>query len=272
LLVKRINEVLAPLPICSAAKSLRSIPGRIVGQVESYLELHDEPAAVAFPTVQLLKTGAMPLEEVIQALVQSRNLEEETAAGTDLQRLAKAGKLRPLLFVGNRKSCGFLLLQRLEDHQYFVFLNLVPETSRFALLTKAEQRKPSSSRRVQNLVNLRTGEIISFSSTTGCLFPVEFGRDYQDAEFLKRGSPLSAKLVKRDGRHEVHIAFEFQPGYLSSLTMSRMGEPHFRHVGISECDGWCVCGIATPLASVAAGQSTRVESDLLVTKRTLELT
>jgi hypothetical protein len=41
---------------------------------------------------------------------------------------------------------------------------------------------------------------------------------------------------------------------------------------VSECD-FGVCDIATPfvVASVAAGQNTRVESDLLVTKRTLEL-
>jgi hypothetical protein len=50
---------------CTAAQSSRSI----IGQIETYLELHDKQEAVGFPKVQLLKTGAVPLEEVIQALM-----------------------------------------------------------------------------------------------------------------------------------------------------------------------------------------------------------
>jgi IS605 OrfB family transposase len=217
LLVKKIDGILAPLPICGATKARRSIPGSIVGQIESYLELYDEQDTVGLPTVQPLSADRVPFEQALQALVQSRNTEEENAARTDMERGAKIGKLRPLLFVGNTQSSGFLLLRRLEDSHYFIYLNLVPKTSRFARLTKPEQCKPSS-RCVQNLVNMRTGEIVSFRSTTRCLFPVELGRGYQDAEFLKRGSPLSAKLMKRDGRYEVHIVFEFRAGRVDPKT------------------------------------------------------
>ena len=101
------------------------------------------------------------------------------------------------------------MLRREEDQRFFLYLNLIPVTSRFARLTAAEQRDQSC-RRIQNLTNLRTGEIASFDSRTGCLFPIEFGQDYQSAEFLQRGSPLSAKLLKRDGRYTVHVTFEFQ--------------------------------------------------------------
>lgn len=218
LLEKQINGILAPLPICNAAKAQRSIPGNILGQIESHIELHDNQDTVGLPTVQSLHAEQVPFEDALQALVQSRNAEEENAARIDMERVVKAGQLRPLFFVGNRKASGFLFLRRLEDNQCFIFLNLVPKTSRFARLTKAEQCRPSS-RHVQNLVNLRTGEIINFRSTTGCLFPIEFGRDYQDAEFLQRGSPLSAKLLKRDDRYEVHIAFEFQTNRIEPKTV-----------------------------------------------------
>ena len=205
----QINKVLAPLPIPIAAKAARSIPGSIIGQIESHLELHDKQDTVGLPTVQPLRRDAVSYENALQALVSSQTKEQEDTARDDMARLAKAGQLRPLLFPVNRASDGFLLLREEKGGRYFLFLNLVPKTSRFAHLTKAEQCEQSC-RRVQNLIDMRTGEVISFRSRTGCLFPIEFGRDYQDAEFLERGSPLSAKLLKRDARYEVHIAFEFK--------------------------------------------------------------
>jgi IS605 OrfB family transposase len=70
---------------------------------------------------------------------------------------------------------------------------------------------------VQNLVDMRTGEFVSFTSSTGRLFPLEMGRSFHDAEFIKCGKPQSAKLVHRTERNgkdcdefEVHITFEWQ--------------------------------------------------------------
>src|SRR5262245_66370060 len=110
-------------------------------------------------------------------------------------RVSRAGQLRPLLYSGNRAHDGFLLLRRETDNRYFIYLNLVPETSCFCRLTKVEQRAPSC-RRIQNLINMRTGEVVSFTSGTGCLFPIEFGCEYQDTAFMRCGAPLSAQLWK----------------------------------------------------------------------------
>ena len=109
------------------------------------------------------------------------------------------------------------MLRRENDDRYFIYLNLVPETSRFCRLTKVEQRSPSC-RRIENLINMRTGEVVSFTSRTGCLFPIEFGR-YQDSEFLRCGSPLSAQLWKRCDRYEVQISFEFKVRQIEPKTI-----------------------------------------------------
>ena len=208
ILYKRINAVLRPLPLPSSAKSARSIPGDIVGQVESHIELHDVQDAVGLPTVQRL-TGIQPLyEKSIEKLSQALTLEEENSARDEVARIRKAGSFRPLLFKGSAVKDGFLLLKSAKHNRFFIWLNLIPKESRLAKLTKSEAQSVSS-RNIKDLINMRTGEIINFSSKTGCLFPIEFAREYQDDEFLVKGSPKSAKLIKRDDYYEVHIAFEF---------------------------------------------------------------
>jgi hypothetical protein len=44
---------------------------------------------------------------------------------------------------------------------------------------------------------MRTGEFVSFTSSTGSLFPLKMGKSFHDAEFIKRGKLQSAKLVHR---------------------------------------------------------------------------
>jgi hypothetical protein len=39
------------MPICGASRAARSLPGSIIGQIESYLELHETHATVGLPTV-----------------------------------------------------------------------------------------------------------------------------------------------------------------------------------------------------------------------------
>jgi hypothetical protein len=74
ILYRRINEILLPLPICNAAKSPRSIRGSIIGQIESYLELHGKQENVGLPTVQPIKDSAPDYLRALHALVSSRNV------------------------------------------------------------------------------------------------------------------------------------------------------------------------------------------------------
>ncbi len=216
-LYQKINEILRPLPIPNCAKQPRSIPGDIIGQVESHIELHDAQDSVGLPTVQSLVPQQQIYEDTLVQLSKCADLDVENQLRDQLLRVSKSGKYRPLLFPTNNIASGFLLLKDMDSNKYFVWLNLVPKDSRFAKTTEQE-RKDCSARRVKDLVNMRTGEIVSFSGKTGCLFSVEFGRDYQDEEFLKSGSPLSAKLLKKNDDYEVHIAFEFETEKLEPKT------------------------------------------------------
>jgi hypothetical protein len=218
ILKKRIRSAISGMPICGASRAARSLPGSIIGQIESYLELHETHATVGLPTVQSLRRDEVPYKRALHALVSSHTVDQEEAARIELMRVSRAAQLRPLLYSRNRAQGGFLLLRRENDNCYFIYLNLVPETSRFCRLTGVEQRAPSC-RRVKNLINMRTGEVVSFTSGTGCLFPIEFGRDYQDSEFLRCGSPLSAQLWKRGDRYEVQIAFEFKAKQIEPKTI-----------------------------------------------------
>jgi IS605 OrfB family transposase len=153
-------------------------------------------------------------------------------------RVDKTGKLRPLIYPGNSVDVGFLLLRTEDGKRFFIYLNLVPQTSRFARPTKSEWQ-PQSCRRIQNLVNMRTGEVISFRSRIGCLFPIEFGRDYQEAAFIRAGSPLSAKLLKRGESYEIHVNFEFNSQRIvqeTKLGVDR-GIYNLASLAVVDCDG-----------------------------------
>jgi len=216
-LCKTINEVIKPLPLPVSVKQPRSIPGDIIGQVESHLELHEELDSVGLPTVQRLVGVQELYEKSLEKLSKCLTVEEENIARDEMARVSKEGYFRPVLFSRNNFSNGFLLLKDDTKGRYFVWLNLVPNKSRLATLTASEQQSISS-RSVKDLIDMRTGEVVSFCSTTGCLFPIEFGRDYQDEEFLHNGSPLSAKLIKKDKHYEVHIAFEFTTPKIETKT------------------------------------------------------
>ena len=89
---------------------------------------------------------------------------------------------------------------------YLIWLNLHPKDSRHA-----------KSVTVRDLVDMRTGEIVSFTSKTGAIFPLQLGQSFHEDAFIKRGRPQSAKLVHRSQRNgepsddfEVHITFEWQ--------------------------------------------------------------
>jgi hypothetical protein len=155
ILKKRILSAIGGIPICGASRAARSLPGSIIGQIESYLELHETHATVGLPTVQPLRRGEVPYGQALHALVSSHTVEQEKAARIELMRVSRAGQLRPLLYSGNRAHDGFLLLRRETDNRYFIYLNLVPETSRFCRLTKVEQR--ANSRQLAKSVRLPDG-------------------------------------------------------------------------------------------------------------------
>ncbi len=119
--------------------------------------------------------------------------------------------MRPILYLNNRISDGFLILHDGSKDRYFIYLNLYSQNSRFAQKIN-----------LGGLVDIRTG--IRFpenkTNTTGLIFPINFSREFHFEGFMDRGFQLeqfarqvksaSAKLMERDGRFEVHVTFEFK--------------------------------------------------------------
>ena len=91
-----------------------------------------------------------------------------------------------------------------------IFLNLHTATS-------SQGRKHRCA--IDGLIDLNTGEVITKTTTTGTLFPVEFGARHQGQRFIeltktmgspRAAKPETAKLVKRGDDYEIHVSFSHE--------------------------------------------------------------
>ena len=190
-------EIVTPLPLSSAAKA--GVIGDVMGQINSYIELCGKQETASPPTARRLSAALPDYVDALQSFAGATNLKEENAARTRLLSEAHVGELRPLLFLRNRKDGGYLVLHHPETGKYAVYMNLHSEKSRFA-----------SEVRISGWADVRTGEVMEFASRTGCAFPVEFGAKFQLEQFLRKGVPQSAKLVKAGNGYEIHVSFLFE--------------------------------------------------------------
>ena len=230
-IANRVNKFLQPLPLPISAKF--GVSYDIAADLLSYLALREEDEKEKAkqkgnktpkkerpprrpPSASRINDSVDESEAAYEKARTAITLEETRAAQDALFSVPRMGKLRPLSFVKNDYSTGFLLLYSPEKIRFFIWLNLHPHRrphkSRFALPIK-----------VDGLINVREcalkglafekGEPIDFTSKTGALFPVDFGGDYQMKRFIERGNchPQSAKLIHRReaDRFEVMITFEF---------------------------------------------------------------
>ena len=101
-----------------------------------------------------LRGGARGAGESGSDLARENTLRDEVAC------LARSPHLRPISYYGNTR--GFISSDGRRRRPHYVWLNLHPRTSRYAQAVK-----------VENLVDMRTGEVIHFTSTTGAVFPLE---------------------------------------------------------------------------------------------------
>ena len=189
--------IVRPLPLSIGAKA--GLINDVAGQISSYIELRQEQENPSTPTAARLNATQLDYEASLLALASATTLDDENTARDRLFSEVRAGSRRPVLFIENRKKDGFLILYSEQKNDYYVWLNLHSKESRFAHRVK-----------IDNLIDVRTDEVVSFVSRTGAIFPVEFGRDFQCDEFVAKARPQSAKLLERDGEFEVHVTFEFE--------------------------------------------------------------
>jgi IS605 OrfB family transposase len=190
-------KIVTALPLSSAAKA--GVIADVMGQINSYIELRGKQETASPPTARRLSDAPSDYVEALQNFAGATNLKEENAARARLMSEAHGGEPRPLLFLRNRKDGGYLVLNHPETGKYAVYMNLHSEKSRFA-----------SEVRIGGWADVRTGEVMEFVSRTGCAFPVEFGAKFQLEQFLRKGVPQSAKLVKAGNDYEIHVSFLFE--------------------------------------------------------------
>ena len=186
--------------------SKASIAREAVANISSHIELKSVQEHAGIPSVPELRVVAPEHDKALLALKDAVELETENALRDELLRRARSGRMRPLYFSVVRRGDGFLLLRNDNTSRICAWLNLFPADSRFA--------KPVT---VSNMTNLQTGEIVSFTSRTGMLFPLEMGHAYHLKTFIdrddsQRPTPQSARLIylPEEDRYELHVAFQWK--------------------------------------------------------------
>ena len=133
------------------------------------------------------------------------------AAGLLLQRLEGATP-RPIEFTHCELERGFLLARK--ENKYYMLVRLFGRNSKYRNTTTLDD----------GFVNCKTNGEIGGKIYPGLIFPLEFGREFHQLEYLAYGTPQSAKLVaKRNGTDGYdfffHIAFEFKPKPISATSV-----------------------------------------------------
>lgn len=197
LLARKMARIVKPLPLGNGPKA--SIQLDAQAAIESYVALKRDDEATDYPTTaRLSQPDGDPYRQALDDLIETSAKEAEDEARHRLSRLDRFGIPRPLNIVKNRKSDGFLLLQD-DKGRLFAFINLHSKHSRFA--------RPVA---VRELVDVRTGEVMTFKTVTGDLFPLAFSDDYQWRAFVREATSQSARLVMRDeSTFDLLVSFKF---------------------------------------------------------------
>ncbi len=197
LIGKELAALLKPLPISRGCKEAlaASVQGEVIGQLDSYLELVDGKHGPEWPE---RKTYDPEDFEIGLLLLQDAATKEDEDEARDLMnRGSYTPNPRSTGVMKNRVADGALFLKDDAD-RVWAWLNLVPQSSRFARPTK-----------VSELVDTRTEEVVTFTSKTGALFALEMG-EWHAQEFFAKGIVQSTRLKRRADEYFIHATFAFE--------------------------------------------------------------
>lgn len=130
-----------------------------------------------------------------------------TKAAGQMLRSIEIPAPHPIEFTHCELERGFLLAKRQND--YFAFVKIFASTSKYRKEYILED----------GFVDLSTGEDLSGRKYSGFILPLELGRDHHEKEFIEKGRPRSAKLIKRQGEYFLNIVFEFTPTPIETNTV-----------------------------------------------------
>ena len=176
-----------------------------LAQIKSTLGLQSEQESVGLPTVPRINDSQPEYEAALEDIVRSSHLMEENRCKDELNTVAKMGTLRPLYFCRTDVTGGYVFLKHPDTGRYYAWLNLHGKDSRYA-----------KKRAITGLVNMQDGEILTKTSKTGALFPLECGYAHHDLRFIEQGQPQTARLyhrLERNGKpcddYELHVTFKY---------------------------------------------------------------
>ena len=127
-----------------------------------------------------------------------------TKAASQLLRKVEGPLPRPIEFTRCEFGRGFLLARK--GDRYYCLLRL------FSPSHRSYEKKTLE----PGFINIKTGEDLSGKNYPGVILPLAMSREFHVEEYLRNGSPQSAKLVVRRDEHGdlrffIHIAFRFSP-------------------------------------------------------------
>ena len=229
---KKIAQLLVPLPLPQSSKS--GIEFDSLAQVASTSELLIGGQEANWPKRRPLED---PYLSGLEALCKAVTSEEITNAADLMNtRPRDSNTVRPLSIYRNDNSLSRSTLLLADGKgRIFVWLNLHNSKSRFA-------RKVL----IKDMVNLRTGELMKKSSSTGDLFPLECSNWHLE-KFVRDGIMQSSKLIYRN--NEFFVACTFKLSVEAVDTINYLGIDR----GIEKLAAWAV--ITPELKVLAAGDA-----------------
>tara|TARA_R110000823_G_scaffold119796_7_gene244041 strand:- start:3732 stop:5252 length:1521 start_codon:yes stop_codon:yes gene_type:complete len=179
-LKRKLSSIARPLPLGNGPK--QAIIADALAQAKSYVELKGDDENTSYPTTPRLNIDQTDFDASIDGLARSKTIFEENEFRDLLARLSRPGIPRPLNILANRVNDGGLILED-DKGRLFAFINLLPKTAK---------RKRAVD--LSELVNTRTGEIMTQKTSSGDIFPLE-GSKWHNTKFMKRGTLQSSRLI-----------------------------------------------------------------------------
>ena len=191
---KQVSAIVKPLPLSNGSKG--AVIEDVAAQISSTVELTLLGQDASLPSVENRNTDNYELG--IDLLVTATSEEDLRAAHDLIYAKPYNGMPRPLNWLRSRPSDAAMILKD-DKGRFFAYLNTHSSKSKFA----------ENKTIISNMLDTRTGELISFSSKTGILAPLELSAWHQ-TEFIEKAQAKSYKLIKRKDGFHLSTSFEFQ--------------------------------------------------------------
>jgi len=202
---KQVAVIVKPLPLSNAAKSV--VKESVTAQISSPNELTLTDQNANLPSIG--DRNSNNYLKGMSLLLSSTTKADEDIAKDLIYTKPYDGMPLPITWLRTRVSDGALILKD-DLNRFFVYLNTHSSKSKFS--------DKNNKTIIENLVNVRTGEIVSFASTTGILLPLVLS-DWHKKEYIEKANAKSYTLIKSESGYRLAVAFEFEVDAIETNTL-----------------------------------------------------